>query len=114
MSRVIQRISSAVAVVTLCALAGCASGPPKTDAQVQADKATADRVESALDADKLLYAKHITVRADNGVVRLSGFVWDPLDVDRAELIAKSVAGVSGVVNDLELQRNGNENGAVSR
>jgi hyperosmotically inducible periplasmic protein len=102
------------AIVALCGMLACATGPPKTDAQRQADKETADRVQSALDADRLLYAKHITVRADNGVVRLSGFVWDPPDLDEAERIAEGVQGVSKVVNDLELQRNGIDDSGVVR
>jgi osmotically-inducible protein OsmY len=109
-----KRVSFAVAVALLCGVAACASGPRKTDAQRQADKATAERVETALNADKALYAKHISVQADNGVVHLSGYVWDPSDLDVAVLIAEGVPGVARVVNELELNRNGNENGAVSR
>ena len=57
---------------------------PQSDAQQQTDRETAARVQSALDADKQLYAKHIIVRADNGVVRLTGFVWDPAGSPRGE------------------------------
>ena len=104
---------AALAVAILCSVAACATGPPKTDAQRQADKETAERVQAALDSDKQLYAKHITVRADNGVVRLSGYVWDPPDLNEAQSVAAEVPGVSRVVNDLELQRNGLGNSPVS-
>ena len=113
-SRVIKRVGCCVAVVVLCGLAACASGPRKTDAQIQADRETAERVETALNADKSLYAKHISVRADNGIVRLTGYVWDASDFESATLIAEGVAGVNGVVNNLELNRNGNDNGPVAR
>jgi hypothetical protein len=113
-SRVIKRVSFYVAVALLCCVAACASGPHKTDAQLQADKETADRVETALNANKSLYAKHIFVHADNGVVHLTGYVWESADLAYATTIAEGVAGVTRVVNDLELNRNGNENGAVSR
>jgi osmotically-inducible protein OsmY len=113
-SRAIKRVSLSIAVALLCGLAACASGPRKTDAQLQADKETAERVETALNADKGLYAKHISVHADNGVVRLTGYVWETSDLQTATLIAEGVQGVTGVVNDLELNRNGNENGPVSR
>jgi osmotically-inducible protein OsmY len=113
-SRAIKRVSFSIAVALLCGLAACASGPRKTDAQLQADKETAERVETALNADKGLYAKHISVHADNGVVRLTGYVWETSDLQTATLIAEGVQGVTGVVNDLELNRNGNENGPVSR
>jgi len=109
-----KRVAFSIAVAVLCAVGACASGPRKTDAQLQVDKETAARVETALNADKTLYAKHISVHADNGVVRLTGYIWDPSDFQTATLIAEGVPGVTGVVNNLELNRNGNENGAVSR
>jgi osmotically-inducible protein OsmY len=103
-----------VAAALLCGLAACASGPPKSDAQVQADKQLSEKVEAALNADKQLFAKHITAHADNGVVRLTGYVWEAGDFEEANFIASGVPGVSRVVNDLELNRNGNENGPVAR
>ena len=113
MPRVMQPVFLAVAVATVCAVAACASGP-RSDAQLQADKETAERVEAALSADKNLYARHIFVRVDNGVVRLTGYVWDAADFQSATLIAEDVQGVTGVVNNLELNRNGNDNGPVAR
>lgn len=113
MSRVVKPVSLAVAVAAVCAVAACASGP-RTDAQRQADRETAERVEAALSADKTLYAKHIFVRVDNGVVRLTGYVWEASDFQNAALIAEDVQGVTGVVNNLELNRNGNDNGPVAR
>lgn len=115
MSAIMNRAACAgLALAWLCGLTACATGPPKSDAQQQADRETAARVQSALDADKLLYARHITVHSDNGVVRLSGFVWDPPDLIEAKSVAELVPGVSSVVNDLELQRNGMDNSGVTR
>lgn len=102
-----------LALVAACLIA-CSMGPRKTPAEQQADKATVDRVQQALDSDKTLYARHIVIRADNGVVRLTGFVWDQPDLDEAERIAQSVPGVIRVVNALELQRNGVDNSGVTR
>jgi osmotically-inducible protein OsmY len=114
-SRVIKQVPcTIVAVAMLCSVMACASGPPKTDAQRHADKVTAERVEAALGADKTLYAKHITVHADNGVVYLTGLVWDQPDYEQARFDAENVPGVTKVVNDLELQRNGNENNPIAR
>jgi osmotically-inducible protein OsmY len=103
-----------VVAAIVCGLVACASGPPKTDAEKQADNAVAERVQQALAADNELYSRHITVKADNGVVRLSGYVWDPPDLVEAERIAGSVPGVTRVDNSLELQRNGQGNSPVSR
>lgn len=113
-SPVMKRVSCSIAVAVLCGVAACAWGPHKTDAQRQADKETAARVEAALNSDKGLYAKHIFVQADNGVVRLTGYVWEASDFQTAVLIAQGVDGVTGVVNNLELNRNGNDNGPVAR
>jgi osmotically-inducible protein OsmY len=113
-SRVIKRVSyGGVAVAVLCGVAACASGPSQTDAQAQADKVMAERVEAALNADKSLFAKHITAHADNGVVRLTGYVWETTDFEEAVFVAQGVPGVTKVVNDLELNRNGNDAGPVS-
>jgi hypothetical protein len=114
-SPVIKRVPyCGVALALLCGLAACASGPPKTDAQEQADKVMAERVEAALNADRSLFAKHITAHADNGVVRLTGYVWEANDFQEATYIASNVPGVTRVVNDLELNRNGNDNGPIAR
>ena len=114
MSRVIKRLRYAgVVAAVLCAVAACASAPPKTAAQVQADKAMSERVEAALNADRSLFAKHITAHADNGVVRLTGYVWESGDFEEAVYIASNVPGVTKVVNDLELNRNGNDANPVA-
>ena len=102
------------AAVFLCGLGACAMGPQKSDAQKKADDAMADRVTQALAADEELYSRHITVRADDGVVRLTGFVWDPPDLVEAVRIAEAVPGVTRVDNAIELQRNGQGNSPVSR
>ena len=114
MYHITNRMASLAAAAMLCAVTACVTAPPKTDTQKQADRETAGRVQAALDADQSLYAKHITVRADAGVIHLSGYVWDTGDLDEAASIASLVAGVNKVVNDLELQRNGIDNSGVSR
>jgi BON domain len=114
-SRVMNRVACAgAAVLVLCGVLACTTPSAKSDAQRQADRETARSVQAALDADKKLYAKHITVRADNGVVRLSGYVWDPPDLIEAKRVAALVPGVSQVVNDLELERNGSDNSGITR
>lgn len=105
---------AALAVALLGSLLGCVLTPHRTEAQKQADKEIADRVDNALQADRLLYAKHISVHVDNGVARLSGYVWESPDLIEAQRIAGNIEGVTGVVNDLELQRNGLGDSPVSR
>lgn len=95
-----------------CCLVACAA--PKSEEQQAADRDMVQRVQSALASDKTLYSAHITVRADNGLVRLSGYVWDPPDLAEAQQVAELVPGVTKVVNNLELQLNGIDNSGVSR
>jgi osmotically-inducible protein OsmY len=113
--RITNRISGTVlALVCVCSAIACSTGPRKSEAEKQADDATVQRVQQALDADRTLYDRHIIIRADNGVVRLSGFVWTQEDLVDAERVAGSIQGVSRVVNELELQRNGIDNSNVAR
>jgi osmotically-inducible protein OsmY len=104
---------AALAITLLGSLLAC-THTPRTEAQKAADKEIEARVDSALADDTELYAKHINVRSYLGVVHLSGYVWDPPDLNEAQRIARSVPGVTGVVNDLELQRNGLGNSPVAR
>ena len=114
MSPLGNRIANAVlTVVFVCGAAACV-GPRETDAQRQTDKETAERVQEALNADDLLYARHINVHARNGTVRLAGYVWSQPDLQEAKRIAEGVDGVKTVVDDLEIELNGVGDSPVSR
>jgi osmotically-inducible protein OsmY len=99
-------LSSALIGALLSLTVACATAPPKTASELQANKEIADRVESALDADKYLFTRHISVRVDSGVVHLEGYVWSPTDIYEAKRVAKRVPGVTVVVNELELRTGG--------
>jgi osmotically-inducible protein OsmY len=104
----------ALALVLLGGVLGCDHTPPRTDAEKQTDRELAERVDRALQTDQQLYAKHISVHVAGGVARLTGYVWESPDLLEAKRVAEAVPGVTGVVNDLELQRNGLGNSPVSR
>ena len=99
-------LSSALIGALLSLTVACATAPPKTANELQANREIADRVESALDADRFLFTRHISVRVDSGVVHLEGYVWSPTHIYVAKRIAKRVPGVTMVVDELELQRGG--------
>jgi osmotically-inducible protein OsmY len=99
-------LSSALIGALLSLTVACATAPPKTANELQANREIADRVESALDADRFLFTRHISVRVDSGVVHLEGYVWSPTDIYEAKRVAKRVPGVTVVVNELELQTGG--------
>src|SRR5579864_2281487 len=92
----VMRVTAAAAI--LCGAAACVMGPHKTDEERHADQALAERVQAALDADHQLYARHITVRADGGVVLLTAYVWETPDLEEASSTAEAVAGVTKVKN----------------
>ncbi len=103
-----------LAATVVSIVAACAMGPRKSDAQLQADKETADRVQGALTADTMLYSRHITVRADNGVVSLGGYVWTQPELEDAVRVAQSVPGVIKVVDRMEIDRGAVSDSAVTR
>jgi hypothetical protein len=93
-------------VILLSSMFACATGPRKTPSELQVDKETSDRVVYALNADKLLSTRNLSVRADGGVVHLAGYVRNLTDMSEAKRIAKQVPGVTKVINGLEVQREG--------
>ena len=101
-----RMLSGALIGALLSLTVACATAPPKTADELQADKEIAGRVKGALDVDKYLFTRHISVRVDSGVVHLEGYVWSPTDIYEAKRVAKRVPGVTVVVNELELQREG--------
>lgn len=111
---IMRRIfNTAVVAVIVCGAAACV-GPRKTDAERAADNDTAGRVQAALTADKVLYARHITVSADGSVVTLGGYAWTPEELLQAKQDAEEVAGVTKVVNRIEVDRGAVTDSAVTR
>jgi osmotically-inducible protein OsmY len=68
----------------------------KTDSEIARD------VEQELRADPQIDATDIAVTVKNGVVTLTGFVHSYNEKVEAERVAKRVAGVVGVANDIEV------------
>jgi osmotically-inducible protein OsmY len=105
-------LPAVVTVVTACGIAGCTATSNRTAAQRAADSEIAGRVEAALSADPNIYARHIDVEVDQGVVHLGGYVWSTEDFQIARRDAASVPGVRTVNTDMELMRGGR--GGVGR
>jgi osmotically-inducible protein OsmY len=96
-------------VLLLSALLGAACASAAGDrrlAEPVVDQQLAARVEYALMHDDRLYARHIDVDVEHGVVHLSGLVWEVDDLFEAKRLARAVPGVTAVVSDLELVRGG--------
>lgn len=114
MSPIVRRIfNAAVVAVIVCGAAACMT-TRKTDAERAADDDMAARVHDALVADQVLYSRHITVRADSGVVTLGGYAWTPEELLAATQDAEQVSGVTRVVNRIEVDRGAISDSAVTR
>jgi len=109
-----KRLGHAAVAIAVLAASGCAYTPHRTPAERQADNEIAAQVSSALRADPQIFARHIDVWAERGVVHLGGYVWTDTDLFRAKEIAGNVPGVARVVDDLQLERDGIDNSPVSR
>jgi hyperosmotically inducible protein len=88
------------------ALGACGTEPAKkTDsAETSQDAALTAKVKSALATDVgARAASNITVEANRGVVRLSGFVEDEATANRAVAAAKKVSGIQSLKSDLRVK-----------
>ncbi len=108
-----RKCCSTLLAVLAAVVAGCATVPEKSPEQAAADQALAARIYSALNADETHFYRHVNVDVDRGVVQLSGYVWDTDDIHWAKQLAGQVPGVVRVVNQMELERNGNRGGGHS-
>jgi len=87
-----------------------ATTPPRSDARPEvviigtreADAVLAAKVEQALEKDPYLYVRHVSVTAENGVVRVEGYVEDANDMMQVLRLARRVAGKRRVINEIEV------------
>jgi osmotically-inducible protein OsmY len=98
--------TAALVLVALYGVVACATSPHRTAAERAADADTADRVRATLLSDPNIFARHIDIDVDRGVVYLGGYVWENEDFQTARRDAASVAGVKSVVSDMQLDRGG--------
>jgi osmotically-inducible protein OsmY len=94
------------ALVAAYGFVACSTAPRRTETERAADAAIAAQVEAALLADPNIYARHIEVVVDRGVVALGGFVWSNKDYQLARNDAASIPGVKTVDVAMELMRGG--------
>lgn len=114
MSATIEYLSRVVTVAAaVCGMAACA-GTPRTAEQRADDRNLVEQVQAQFAADPTLYSRHITVRADNGVVTLSGYTWTPEELTAAQDDAERTSGVTKVVNTIEVDRGAVQNSSSTR
>jgi len=96
----------AVAIAAMLTISSCAARPPRTAAEQSANDHLAAAVMAAMLADPDLYAQHIYVDADGGVVHLSGYIWSVDELYEARRVAATVPGVTRVDAQLEISVGG--------
>jgi len=85
-------------------LAGCAStSENKSTGQHIDDAAITTKVKSEMIADKEVSAHEIHVKTNRGVVHLTGAVQSRYEANKAASIARGVAGVRAVDNDIQVK-----------
>jgi osmotically-inducible protein OsmY len=100
----------AALLASLGLIVACSSAPAKSPEQERADAATAERIYAALEANPIFYFRDVDVSVDNGVAVLSGYVWTTDALYHAQWIVRRVPGVTGVKNEMQLEREGNRGG----
>ena len=88
--------------VLLLGLAGCANTGQKTGAYVD-DSWITTKVKSELIAENDTSARNISVKTVKGVVTLTGTADSMHESRKATAIARNVAGVTSVENDLRIK-----------
>ncbi|MBV8146253.1 MAG: BON domain-containing protein [Gammaproteobacteria bacterium] len=95
-----RALVAAIAVSLFCSPAFAqGAAPPGGEpphAAAPTDEALAKAVSAALDADPDHFFRHVHVRVDKGVAKLSGYVANSSAIYRARTIASKVPGVTSV------------------
>jgi osmotically-inducible protein OsmY len=93
-----------VAVAAAGTLAGCgATATRSSTGEYFDDSVIGTKVKTALVKEGDVRARDVNVEVFRGTVQLSGFVRSEQERMRAEQIARQIAGVQAVKNDLQLR-----------
>jgi hypothetical protein len=97
-------IRSLVIILLITAFMACASTPKQESTGEYIDDSTiTTKVKAELLADNILKGFEISVETYKGIVQLSGFVDTQSTKDRAGSIARKVAGVKEVKNNINVK-----------
>jgi osmotically-inducible protein OsmY len=88
--------------VLLLGLAGCANTGEKSGAYVD-DSVITSKVKTEMTTDKEVKAHNINVSTTRGVVTLTGSAATSQESEKATQIARGVAGVNTVENQIRVQ-----------
>ena len=90
--------------IVLASVWGCGStAKQEGTGEYVDDSVITTKVKAAIFNDSTLKVNEINVETFKGVVQLSGFVRSQTDIDRAVQVARGVAGVKSVKNDMRIK-----------
>ena len=91
-------------LLALALMAGCSSTPERESTGAYVDDAViTTKTKAAIFKEPTLKSAEINVETFKGVVQLSGFVSGQSNIDTAVQVARGVAGVTSVKNDMRLK-----------
>jgi osmotically-inducible protein OsmY len=114
-----------VAALGVAALAGLSSAPAQTartprsergtpeiviTATREADEAVTAKVVQVLHDDPYIFADHVTVTTENGIVRVEGIIGDAGERYRIMRLCRRIPGARRVVDALEVMNNDPDGG----
>lgn len=100
----LKRFTLFLATVVLMAIVGCASTSTKEGTgQYVDDSVITTKVKAAIFNEPTLKSAEINVETFKGVVQLSGFVSSRANIGKAVELARGVAGVTSVKDDMRVK-----------
>lgn len=99
-----NRLVTIVFALLLATLLGCAGSPTKEGTgEYVDDTVITAKVKAAIFNEPSLKSTEINVETFKGTVQLTGFVGSRADINKAVEVARGVAGVTSVRNDMRLK-----------
>jgi len=104
MSNITRKLLSLAGVLVMATALGCAStAKQEGTGEYVDDTVITGKVKSAIFNEPTLKSAEINVETFKGIVQLSGFVSSSAAENTAMTVARNVAGVKSVKNDMRLK-----------
>jgi osmotically-inducible protein OsmY len=102
--RALRGFAILVLIIAVASAWGCGSTTTKEGTgEYVDDSVITAKVKAAIFNDSALKVNEINVETFKGTVQLSGFVRSQADIDKAVEVARKVAGVKSVKNDMRIK-----------
>ena len=100
----LKKITTSIAAITLMTILGCAGTPQKEGTgEYVDDTVITGKVKAMILKEPTLKSAEINVETFKGRVQLSGFVRSQANMIKAVELARSVGGVTSVLDDMRLK-----------